>query len=115
MCSCFNPCDLPWGNGGKFFLVRIWCFPRKHFSVLSATDEDVGRAIVATVAWGTARETLGRADEFAEMHPSDLSVARAEAARAEVARTRDVFNEALAAIGIGPFLADEVRVTDFLP
>ena len=42
-------------------------------------------------------------------------VARAEAARAEVARTRDVFNEALAAIGIGPFLADEDRVTDFLP
>jgi hypothetical protein len=89
--------------------------PRKHFSVLSATDEEVGRAIVATVAWGTARETLGRADEFAEMHPSDLSVARAEAARAEVARTRDVFNEALAAIGLGPFLADEERVTDFLP
>ena len=106
---------LPCGNGGTFFLVRIWWFARKHFSVLSATDEDVGRAIVATVAWGTARETLGHADEFAEMHPSDLSVARAEAARAEVARTRDVFNEALAAIGIGPFLADEERVTDFFP
>ena len=75
----------------------------------------MGRAIVATVAWGTACETLGHADEFAVMHPSDLSVARAEAARAEVARTRDVFNEALAAIGVGPLLAAELQVTDFLP
>jgi hypothetical protein len=66
-----------------------------------------GRAIVATVAWGTACETLGHADEFAGIHPSDLSVARAEVARAEVARTRDVFNEALAGIGLGPFLADD--------
>jgi len=49
------------------------------------------------------------ADEVAEMHPSELSAARADAARAEVARTRDVFNEALAAVGIGPFLADEGR------
>jgi hypothetical protein len=83
--------------------------------VLPDTDEDVGRAIVATVAWGTACETLGHADEFAGIHPSDLSVARAEVARAEVARTRDVFNEALAAIGIGPFLADDLQVKDFLP
>ena len=79
------------------------------FSVLSGTDEDVGRAIVATVAWGTACEALGHADGVAEVHPSDLSVARADAARAEVARTRDVFNEALVAIGLGPFLADEGR------
>src|ERR1035441_7629243 len=84
-------------------------------SVLSGTDEDVGRAIVATVAWGTARETLGHADEVAGMHPSDLSVARADAACTEVARTREAFNQALAAIGLGPFLADEERVTDFLP
>ena len=82
--------------------------------MLSGTDEEVGRAIVATVAWGTACETLGHADEFAGMHPSDLSVARAEVARGEVARTRDVFNEALAAIGVGPLLADELQVTDFL-
>jgi hypothetical protein len=82
--------------------------------VLLGTDEEVGRAIVATVAWGTACETLGHADELAGIHPSDLSVAQAEVARAEVARTRDVFNEALAAIGVGPLLADELRVTDFL-
>jgi hypothetical protein len=75
--------------------------------VLSGTDENVGRAIVATVAWGTACEALGHADGVAELHPSDLSVARADAARAEVARTRDAFNEALAAIGLGPFLVDE--------
>ena len=63
----------------------------------------------ATVAWGTAREALGHADGVAEVHPSNLSAARADAARAEVARTRDVFNEALAPIGLGPFLADEGR------
>jgi hypothetical protein len=70
-------------------------------------DEDVGRAMIATVAWGTACEALGHADEVAQTHPSELSLARAHAARAEVARTRDVFNEALAAIGLGPFLSSD--------
>jgi hypothetical protein len=74
---------------------------------LSGQDEDVGRAIVVTLAWGTAREALGHADAFAEIHPSELSVARADAARAEVGRTREMFNEALAAIGLGPFLASD--------
>ena len=78
-----------------------------HFSVLSGADEDVGRAIVANLAWGTAREAVGHADEFARMYPSELSLARADAARAEVARTRDVFNDALASIGMGLFLADD--------
>jgi hypothetical protein len=78
-----------------------------HFSVVSAADEDVGRAIVANLAWGTAREALGHADEFARMYPSELSLARADAARAEVGRTREVFNDALAAIGMGRFLADD--------
>jgi hypothetical protein len=74
---------------------------------LSDQDEDMGRAIVATLAWGTACEALGHADKVAEMQPSELSVARADAARAEVLRTREVFNEALAGIGLGPFLIDE--------
>jgi hypothetical protein len=75
--------------------------------VLSGTDDDLGRAMVATLAWGVAREALGHADEVAEMHPSEFSRARADAARAEVGRTREVFNETLAAIGLGSFLADE--------
>jgi hypothetical protein len=78
-----------------------------HFSVLSGADEDVGRAIVANLAWGTARESLGHADEFARMYPSELSLARADTARAEVGRTREVLNDALAAIGMGQFLADD--------
>ena len=61
---------------------------------MSAADENVGRAIVANLAWGTAREALGHADEFART-------------RAEVGRTREVFNDALAAIGMGRFLADD--------
>jgi hypothetical protein len=76
--------------------------------VLSGADEDVGRAILANLAWGTAREALGHADEFARMYPSELSLARADAARAEVRRTREVLNVALAAIGMGRFLADEL-------
>ena len=79
-----------------------------HFSVLSGADEDVGRAILANLAWGTAREALGHADEFARMYPSELSLARADAARAEVRRTREVHNVALAAIGMGRFLARRV-------
>jgi hypothetical protein len=67
----------------------------------------MGRAIVATLAWGAACEALGHADEVAQMHPSEFSLARADAARAEVARTRDVLNEALVGIGLGPFLADD--------
>jgi hypothetical protein len=65
---------------------------------LSSQDEDMGRAIVATLAWGTACEALGHADEMAQTHPTEFSLARADAARVEVARTRDVLNEALAAI-----------------
>jgi hypothetical protein len=76
---------------------------------LSTQDEDVGRAIVATVAWGAAREALGHADELAELQPSQHLRARADAARAEVRRTREVFNEALTGIGLGPFLTDEGR------
>ena len=76
--------------------------------VLSGTDEAVGRAMVATLAWGSAREALGHADEFAGMHPSELSVASADAARAEVIRTRDTFNDALAAIGLDQFVANEL-------
>jgi hypothetical protein len=75
--------------------------------VLSGADEDVGRAILANLAWGTAREALGHADEFTKMYPSELSQARADAARAEVGRTREVLNDALAAIGMGRFLADD--------
>jgi hypothetical protein len=68
--------------------------------------------MVATLAWGIACEALGHADGIAEMDPSELSLARADAARAEVRRTREAFNEALTAIGLGPFLADEDRETD---
>ncbi|HEV3369242.1 MAG TPA: hypothetical protein VG074_06745 [Acidimicrobiales bacterium] len=75
--------------------------------MLSGADEDVGRAIVANLAWGTAREALGHADEFARMYPSELSLARADAARAEVGRTREVLNDALAGIGMGRFLSDD--------
>jgi hypothetical protein len=64
--------------------------------------------MVATLAWGTAREALGHADEQAELQPSELSRARADAARSGVARTRDVLNEALAGIGLDPFVADEL-------
>ena len=42
-------------------------------NVLSGTDEAVGRVIVATLAWGAAREALGHAAEFADAHPSELS------------------------------------------
>jgi hypothetical protein len=76
-------------------------------NVLSGTDEAVGQLIVATLAWGAAREALGHADEFAHMHPSELSISRANAASAEVVRTRDVVNIALAVVGFGPFLADD--------
>jgi hypothetical protein len=82
------------------------------FRVLSGSDEAVGRAMVATLAWGIACEALGHAHGIAEMDPSELSLARADAARTEVRRTREVFNEALTAIGLGPFLADEERETD---
>ena len=67
----------------------------------------MGRAIVATLAWGSTCEALGHADESVQTHPSELSLARADATRAEVSRTRDVLNEALAGIGLGPFLADD--------
>jgi hypothetical protein len=101
--------------------------------MLLGTDEEVGRAILANLAWGAAREAFGRADELAKMQPSHSSVSRADAARAEVARTSELFNETLAAIGLGPFLADDEwflpvdtpatqrvrqsvqRVTDLLP
>jgi hypothetical protein len=43
------------------------------------------------------------------MQPSELALARADAAREEVHRAREVFNEALAEIGLGPFLSDEGR------
>ena len=76
-------------------------------SVLSGTDEAVGRVIVAMLAWGAAREALGRADEFADMHPSELSSSRASAATSEVTRTQDVVNIALAVVGFGPFLVDD--------
>lgn len=97
------------------------------------TDEEVGRIILANLAWGAAREALGRADELAKMQPSHSSLSQADAARAEVVRTGEMFNETLAAIGLGPFLADDEwflsvaapatqrvrqsvqRVTDFLP
>ncbi len=69
--------------------------------------------MVATLAWGIACEALGHADGIAELDPSELSLARADAARAEVRRTREAFNEALTAIGLGPFLAaDEEREAD---
>ena len=76
--------------------------------VLSGTDEAVGRAMVATLAWGSAREALGHANEFGKIHPSGLSIAGADAARAEVIRTRDTFNDALAAIGLDQFVANEL-------
>jgi hypothetical protein len=78
-------------------------------NALSGTDEGLGRAIVANLAWGTAREALGHANALAGLHPSEFSVARLDAARAEVGRTREVLNEALAGIGLGPFLTDEGR------
>ena len=101
--------------------------------MLLGTDEEVGRAILANLAWGAAREALGRADELAKMQPSHSSLSQADAARAEVVRTSEMFNESLAAIGLGPFLADDEwffsvaapatqrvrqsvqRVTDLLP
>jgi hypothetical protein len=78
--------------------------------VLSGTDEAIGRVIVANLAWGTAREALGHANALAELQPSELSIARLDAASAEVDRTREVFHAALAAIGLGPFAADEGRL-----
>ena len=79
-------------------------------NVPSGIDEEVGRAIVANLAWGAAREALGRANALAELRPSELSRARLDAERALVGRTREVFNNALAAMGgVGPFLADEGR------
>jgi hypothetical protein len=74
---------------------------------LSSQDEDMGRAIVATFAWGSACEALGHADEAAQTHPSELSLARADVARAEVARTRELLNDALVGIGLVPFLAPD--------
>jgi hypothetical protein len=61
--------------------------------MLLGTDEEVGRAILANLAWGAAREAFGRADELAKMQPSHSSLSRADAARAEVARTSELFNE----------------------
>jgi hypothetical protein len=49
----------------------------------------------------------GHAGEMAQTHPSELSLARVDAARAEVGRTREMFIEALATIGLGPFLASD--------
>jgi hypothetical protein len=64
--------------------------------------------MVATLAWGSTREALGHANELAELQPSEPSRARADTARSEVARTREVLNEALAGIGLDPFVADEL-------
>ena len=50
---------------------------------------------------------LAHGHTVAQTHQSEFSMARADAARAEVGRTREMFNEALAAIGLGPFLASD--------
>ena len=68
--------------------------------------------MLATLAWGIACQALGHSDGIAEMDPSEFSLGRVDAACAEVRRTREVFNEALTAIGLGPFLANEERETD---
>ena len=99
--------------GARNGVVRFDLYPCRHgvedreVGALSGQDEDMGRTIVATLAWGAACEALGHADEAAQTHPSELSLARADAARAEVARTSDRLNEALAGIGLGPFLAGD--------
>ncbi len=62
--------------------------------------------MLATIAWGNACEALGHANGVAETQPSELSLARADAACAEMCRTREAFNEALTDVGLGPFLAD---------
>jgi hypothetical protein len=84
------------------FHVVVWF---DLYPLPSGQDEDTGRAIVATLAWETACEALGHADAVAEMQPSELALARADAAREEVHRAREVFNEALAEIGLGRFPA----------
>ena len=76
-------------------------------NVLSRSDEAVGRAMVANLAWGIACEALGHANGVAAMHPCETCHARVDAARGEVCRTREEFNEALAALALGPFLVDE--------
>jgi hypothetical protein len=96
-------------SSGSIFTFARHGTEDREVVALSGQDEDMGRAIVATLAWGAACEALGHADEVAQTHPSELSLARADAARAEVARTRDVLNDALVGIGLGPFLADDGR------
>ena len=62
--------------------------------------------MLATIAWGNACEALGYADGVAETQPSEVSLSRADTARAEMCRAREAFNEALRDVGLGPFLAD---------
>jgi hypothetical protein len=61
--------------------------------------------MLATIAWENACEALGHADGVAETQPSELSLARADAARVEMCRSREALNEALVDVGLGPFLA----------
>ena len=70
--------------------------------------------MLATIAWGNACEALGHANGVAETQPSEISLSRAEAARAEMCRTREAFNDALIDVGLGPFFADDEAATDFV-
>jgi len=94
------------------FEVRvIWA----RVSVLLGTDEDVGRAIVATVAWGTACETLGHADEICRDAPcrSFCYSSGGSACRSGTEHATYSMKPWRRSV-VGPLLADELQVTDFL-
>ena len=70
--------------------------------------------MIATLAWGIACKALGHAEGVAETQPSELSLARADVARADMCRSREALNEALIDVGLGAFLIDHEAVTDFV-
>ena len=76
--------------------------------VLSGTDEAIRPSHGRHRGLGICSRGRGHADELAELKPSGLSRARADTAHAEVARTRDVLNKALAGIGLDAFVAEEL-------
>src|ERR1035438_4253123 len=70
-----------WSGPVCHVVVRFDLYPCRHGieervivagMALRGQDEEMGRAIVATVAWGTTCEALGHADELAELQPSEL-------------------------------------------
>lgn len=67
-----------------------------------SNDEPMGRALYAVLAWGEAREELGRARVQAEREPSEDLHQAEERAEVYAGSTLARLNEALAEAGVRP-------------